>query len=971
MDIVSPLLTLVPFLFQKLEKEFEVPADAVKKFQSLKESIGVIERFLKKANSMEVITEDVKASVKRARKFLYVLEDALDDFRGDGNQSMREGGPKKEFMWEGFIFDLYRHYKRRTFVHEARHILLMVDDYMTLEKDAIGDALRGLSGNDAQSSSAGNLSSSISYSEERDEVLVGIRQSKEELVKLLKRDAGQPKVIFVHGAPGVGKTSLVGAVLRDQGVEHLFKYYVWIEDLRSCELSAAALMEANTKMWDLSLAEKENPRDHKLKEVFPLMEKDVPKGKSWALVMDDASRVDVFKSLQSHINRTLPTVLVTTRIRSLQSSSTRFFKSLKAQYVSHELERVLLTKEESRDLFRKNIHGEVSDCILEKCYGLPLEILATCDLLNCQRPSATGAPDCVKWKKLSGRLGEALLSNGYEGGPIRRMRAPRMDPLLDVRACRLYLSIFPINCPIRCSTVMRLWMAEGFIKQEGAQSVQEKAEETLEKLLDQYEILEKEKTSYGRVKICGVPLGRHQQISESIDEELVTIVDRQERGWPENIWHLSFHRDMDGTYDEAWVQQLRSLIVFKKVHPRSLRNLLGKAKRLKVLDLQSHMIEEEKNNQALNAFRPEIFELKYLRYLSLRGSRINNISEQINKLIYLETLDLRDTFVHALPKKLKLKALRHLLVSNRKSVESVQQRCKIIRIWRRCIESPRSMVAYTNLKLGVKAPSQLRDLTSLQKLCMIEVETDRREEWLKELGELTNLQKLGLSMLKSTDWEPLWSSIGKLTNLEALHLIGAEKEIIERPQRAEWKAPEYLQRVHLTGRLETLPAWILPRDSLVKLVLKGSQMEEDPLSQLGELPCLKHLEMEQAFHNTEMEFDGGMFEKLRFLGLDNFCKLKSIEVTEEALPSLESLYLARCKELTTVPDFIEQRLRRFKNLEFCEMHEAFGELVDKVNNVKENSELMVADSRTWIGPTREVEDVRGKGSPMLAEDFNK
>ncbi|KAK3429789.1 hypothetical protein EUGRSUZ_E01281 [Eucalyptus grandis] len=966
-DIVSPLLNLVPFLLGQLEKEVNISAEAEEKFQRLKESIEDIELFLKKANSMEVITEDLKVSVKRARKFLYVCEDAIDAFTRRPMNSTRES----------FISVLYNHYKRRNFDSEARHILQKRDNYIFTINVESGDAL---------SSSAGHLSSSIAYSDRSDKFLVGIDQPKKDLVRLICKPE-RPKAIFVHGPRGVGKTSLVGAALRDEGVKLLCKYYVWIEDLGSCELSAAALMEANTKMWDLSSAEKKNPQDHKLKEAFEHIEKDTAlKEKSWALVMDDASRVNVFMYLESHLNRTCPIVLVTTRVRSLQSSSVHFFKSIKAEYISYEFECVLLTKKDSRSLFQKNIHqenihGDVYECILEKFSGLPLEILATCELLNRRRPSATGALYCAS---LSGSLGDELLSSGYEGGPIRRKRAPRTDPLLDVRACLFYLSVFPLKHPIRCSTMMRLWMAERFIKQKGAQTVQEKAEETLERLLDHYEILEKEKTSYGKVKTCGLPPIWHQQIiSESVDQEIAMIVDRPDRPWPENIWHLSIHGDMDIT--DRWLEHLLSLLVFNTVHYNPLQDLLMKAKRLKVLDLQSYLTEQEKNDRRLSPVLPEIFKLKYLRYLSLRGSWVKDITgEMINHLTYLETLDLRDTLVYALPE-LQLKALRHLLISKREAVESApvvgsarvesaRPKLKIIRIWRSCAESLKRVLTRTNRKLGVKASSNLGDLTSLQKLCMIEVEPVEREEWLNKLGKLINLQKLGLSKLKDTDWKPLCLSIQKLTKLVVLHLIAAEGQKIVLSERDGWKAHEFLQRVHLTGHLEISPDWnILPRHRLVKLVLKGSLLETDPLRQLGDFPCLKHLELENAFDFHEIKFEEGKFEKLCFLGLSNFGELKSIRVLEKALWSLERLYIDRCTSLREVPDLITLLIRKFKCLEYCEMHDEFGIWARQLESSEAPADMKV-ESLIWNGPIRVVENVRGaegQGGPIMREHLEK
>jgi len=199
------------------------------------------------------------------------------------------------------------------------------------------------------------------------------------------------------------------------------------------------------------------------------------------------------------------------------------------------------------------------------------------------------------------------------------------------------------------------------------------------------------------------------------------------------------------------------------VYPKSLKELLKKVERLKVIHIQRHLTEEEENRVSLNSFPKNILQSKNLRYLSLRGTNIRKVPSGIKDLAHLETLDLKNTLVHELPNNiLKLTKLRHMLV----------YRCD------------KSSDAGSNPKLGVKVPSALGHLRSLQKLCMIELKSVRGEKWkrkrlLKELGTVVDLQRLGISKLRSEDVEHLCSSIAKLTKLEALHLIVEDGEELD------------------------------------------------------------------------------------------------------------------------------------------------------------------------------------------------
>ncbi|KAI6706797.1 hypothetical protein NL676_009759 [Syzygium grande] len=96
---------------------------------------------------------------------------------------------------------------------DVRRVLLNYET--TLDIAAAMQNSPQLSADHANSSSTCQWSSSIAFSEENNDELVGIGEAREQLVQWLIENDSMLKVIFVHGAQGVGKTSLVGVVLRD------------------------------------------------------------------------------------------------------------------------------------------------------------------------------------------------------------------------------------------------------------------------------------------------------------------------------------------------------------------------------------------------------------------------------------------------------------------------------------------------------------------------------------------------------------------------------------------------------------------------------------------------------------------------------------------------------------------------------------------------------------------------------------
>ncbi|KAM2371798.1 hypothetical protein FF1_046080 [Malus domestica] len=340
--------------------------------------------------------------------------------------------------------------------------------------------------------------------------------------------------------------------------------------------------------------------------------------------------------------------------------------------------------------------------------------------------------------------------------------------------------------------------------------------------------------------------------------------------------------------------QLRSLFMFGVTEKPLLQTIFpGGFRLLSVLDLQS---------APLNVFPVEAVNLFFLKYLSLKGTRVKTIPKFIGKLQNLETLDLKHSLVTELPVEiLKLQHLRHLLVYRYEFVPYGDFHSK-----------------YGHSKYGFKVLAKIGALTCLQKLCFIEANQDGGAI-LRELGKLIQLRRLGIVHLRKQDGKALCLSIDKLTKLCALSITSVEEDEIIDLQHIS-SPPLLLQRLYLRGRLETLPHWIPSLHSLVRLYLKWSRLKDNPLVFIQHLPNLVHLELSQVFEGDTLCFGAGGYKKLKHLGIDKFDELRCIEVQEGAMPFIEKLSIQRCKSLEKVPSGIEH-LNKLKVLEFFDMPE--------------------------------------------------
>src|ERR1044072_3491691 len=140
-------------------------------------------------------------------------------------------------------------------------------------------------------------------------------------------------------------------------------------------------------------------------------------------------------------------------------------------------------------------------------------------------------------------------------------------------------------------------------------------------------------------------------------------------------------------------------------------------KLLKVLNLQV---------SPLDVFPVQVVTLYLLNYRSLKNQKVKSIPSSIKKLQYLESLDLKHSYVTELRAEIvELQRLRHLLV------------------YRYEIEP----YAHFHSRHGFKLVAPIGNMQFLQKLCFLEVHHESKA-LMVELGKLTQLRRLGIRTLR-------------------------------------------------------------------------------------------------------------------------------------------------------------------------------------------------------------------------------
>lgn len=326
-------------------------------------------------------------------------------------------------------------------------------------------------------------------------------------------------------------------------------------------------------------------------------------------------------------------IIVTTPIQSIAyacSSEDRYIYKMKG-----------LGQKHSAQLFkRKGPKVELEQTqILKKCDGLPLALVSIAQFMSkkCVPNGTTSSKDVCN------RLGYYLETDKDTLARMQGVLAKNYGSLHghELKACLLYLGLFPSEHPIRKKRLLRRWLAEGLVETQdlAVMNFQEFIDRNITRPVD-VSYNEKVKTC----RTCGIML--EFIIRKSVTQDFITLCcDGIEKllcdqgGQPKCVRRLCLHRRGTANVSFGNVSLVRSLTIFNEADETLVD--FGNCQLLRVLDL------EECNNLTEEKLRG-ICNLLLLKYLSLGGT-ITKLPREITNLEFLQTLDIRRTNVRTLP----------------------------------------------------------------------------------------------------------------------------------------------------------------------------------------------------------------------------------------------------------------------------------------------------------------------------------
>ncbi|URE30019.1 disease resistance protein [Musa troglodytarum] len=838
---------------------------------------------------MQKYNTTIEPWLKRAREIADSMEDVIDEYLHITVK--RSQGGLRSFLHRAVKShkqsSAWQLIANRLKVIEAglSHLVAMKERYdirknesEVEDNDDEGENANGLVGR------VFNSSRSDPVNEEDDNIY---REQRKILFQLLTDETSTRAVISVWGMGGVGKTTMVDKVYGNREIENRFDCKIWVTISKSCRIEHA-MRRILKELLDADQSEHEWRED-----VCSILQE-----KRYLLVLDDVWSGE----LCSYVQRALPDnnrgsrIVITTRLNEVASTSEERHR-LKLRKIEDE--------NQAFDLFCREAfwHADDRRCpkhleavgrnIVRKCQGLPLAIVAVARLM-----SLKGTTE-AEWQRVYKKLSWEFANN------------PSLDNLKhvlnlsydDLPKLLLVLQRLP-DYKIKRKKLIRLWIAESFVQDREAQTVEEVAEEFLEELIHRSMLHGVQRNSFGRVRRCGMHgLMRELTLPTARKENFSMVWKESESsgGLGCEARRLSVH---DYAANSALFHmdfsRIRSLLVFK--HDSSLTTLLKMVSRnaryLRVVDLESADMDKV----------PDVFmDLINLHYLGLRKTNVRRLPDSIGRLRNLQTLDLRYTKIEKLPKD---RPVEEAAIPAGSQVE--------------------------RQKPHVKAPGGLglQNLTTLQHL---DIAADE-ESSMRQLGYLTQLKVLIVSKVKGVHCPQLSASVSHMTSLYKLSITAYdEKEVLQLQDFGH--CFQNLQKLHVQGTvvgpvvvqeqrragmrrgreggvvagggLHAHDSLLLPPsfrslgERLRELCLGWSGLKEDPLPALCHLDNLSVLFLRRAYHGVQLRFKEGWFPNLQELHLLHLPHVNRMVMEKGCMKSLRVLQMEGLSELMLLPKGIE------------------------------------------------------------------
>ena len=473
--------------------------------EDIKRQLLFIQAFLKdadaKAEKGDTINHGLKAWVQELRETAYSIEDLFDEYIHHFANRPRRSGVIFDFLSK--VSCLIANLKPR---HE---IASKVKDLkLKMGKLHEESSRYGFISSFEQGSGGSSDTINVQWRDPRVKALfieeaeiVGIESPKGELINWLVEGAAELTVISVVGMGGLGKTTLAKNVYDNKKVVERFVCRAWITVSQSFKMEM--VLQNMIKQFYETMKEP-IPEGMDAMNVISLsgLLKKYLEDKRYAIVFDDVWRLEFWGFIKCVLpeNRRGSRVVITTR-------NVEVGCAIRESGFHHVHNLQPLLPESSWELFcKKAFPGsccpseleKISIDIVKRCAGLPLAIVAIGGALSTKQKNE------LEWQKFNDSLGSQLETNPHLESITKILSLSYNDLPHFLKPCFLYCVVFPEDYSINCAKLIRLWVAEGFVKGEKGVPLEQRAEEYLNELIHRSLVQLSKVDDRGRIRRCKV-----------------------------------------------------------------------------------------------------------------------------------------------------------------------------------------------------------------------------------------------------------------------------------------------------------------------------------------------------------------------------------------------------------------------------------------------------------------------------------
>ncbi|KAK4425318.1 putative disease resistance protein [Sesamum alatum] len=717
------------------------------------------------------------------------------------------------------------------------------------------------------------------------------------------------RVIGICGTGGSGKTALAQMLCSDAQVKNHFDVVAWVgmsEDFQPERVFRVLYQQLDpNRVSDMNAADL-------ARRIYRIQQK-----RKCLIVLDDLWSSDAWRVLcvafPSGETATGSKVLITSRFIQVVEAA----EIVAGKRYIHKLR--CLTQAEGCQLFMKRVFPdfedrkiveEVGNKMVNCCEALPLAILDFAGFMARKRT-------LEEWMEVHKNIQSFVNKSQQLGATLKSLALSYINLPHYLKQCFLYLGHSHEHSPIEAQKMYLLWLAEGLISVEDCgreEMLLNVAERYLEDLArrSMIEVHEEEVPTATRYDSCQLSqLMRRLCLMENQEQSFFKVVNFEcgtEQVMGSSVSdRLSINLDKyEHKYcfqmEDAEKKKMRCLLISAKesqrevVWPHQLSGLV-KFKYLRILEFMRISL------QVTELILEGVEKLVHLRYLSFRDCTLPELPSSIGNLKLLYVLDLRVVNTMVIPDVLwKLKKLKHLYF-------------------------PQSFKTRDASKLRLGGLTDLETVTNLKtNMCNTE-----------DLFELHNLHYIGLNVPGSLEDIEL---IVKLMNTNSdVRLLRASLEVSEFDCYTEERLGALKQLLGCQsliilcfgGHISRLPLHNEVSSNLVKIVLDGSELMEDPMPTLEKLPKLLVLVLGvDAFVGKTMACYAPGFIELRRLELLNLQYLEKWTVEEGAMIRLSTLTIVNCKKLKMLPKELLLSVLALQQVRVSGMCEEFKESIEIV-----------------------------------------